>query len=68
VKIYSSHKRILREVNRFLEITFVNTPLLLPIRVNHSIRLAQDYTTKWELAWPKLPQGSTIFEWKNLHP
>jgi hypothetical protein len=30
--------------------------------------LAQDYTTKWELAWPKLPQGSTIFEWKIFHP
>jgi hypothetical protein len=31
--------------------------LLLPIRVNHSIRIAQDYMDNQELVWSKLPKG-----------
>jgi hypothetical protein len=42
--------------------------LLLPFNVNHSIRIAQDYMDKWELACPKLPESSTLFECKQFHP
>ena len=30
--------------------------LLLPIRMNHSIRITQDYMDNQELVWSKLPE------------
>jgi hypothetical protein len=50
------------------EVTPSIATLLLPFSVNLSIRIAQDYMDKWELACPKLLESSTLFKCKLFHP